>query len=199
MKNVMRYFDCGQYVGADGERMSEFIRNMNNAILQSLVNLGRFHDCVMMMRESNGVLLNGQYDRFVAYADDFFHTWSASSTELIAAIGKDAVVELLRVFKRYWTFAWPVQAEVMMEAYLEAGVDICVYRGGNPATLNESLSWTTSEGIAEWYAGVKGDGVLATGTVRLCDILYVNNSEYEIVVEPGSVEILNITHHGGVP
>lgn len=112
--------------------------------------------------------------------------WKLSSNFLIDKLGFDALLYYFKTFK----------VDIMENEEFEYlnGLDDCVtiYRG---ESLDRNLSypaisWTLDIEVAEIYAATRG-GKILKGVVAKSDIYSIFFEEYEVLVRPGSVTIID--------
>lgn len=192
MKNVKEFLNCHADASAISMQLDQVVRDVNENILSSMTNLERFNDVDLVISNYGEEINFSEIEYIKEKSNDFFFTWDSSSTELISAVGVDVVLRLFRAFKRFEYFTWSFESKRLFNSYAYGRSHITVYRGGNPSTVDVSLSWAKRKDMANAYASVVPSNVVVTGDVSVSDILYVGDGEDEIVVEPGSVSVVSV-------
>ncbi|WP_158303958.1 hypothetical protein [Paramagnetospirillum magneticum] len=192
MKNVKEFLNCHADASTVPVQLDQLVRDANEAILSTIINLKRFNDIDFIISNYGDEISFSDLEYLKEKSNDFFFTWDSSSTELISAVGVDVVLRLFRAFKRFEYFTWSFESKRLFNSYAYGRSHITVYRGGNPSTVDVSLSWAKRKDMANAYASVVPSNVVVTGDVSVSDILYGGDGEDEIVVEPGSVSVVSV-------
>ncbi len=139
-------------------------------VAESLLNLERFHNIHMeVKRIVEETLETRQMSDELAgikdYADDFYTTWFASSTELIDAVGIKVVIDLFEAFHKVYVVVWD---HWMMDIIEDLAENVVIYRGESRAQFEQNasgLSWSLHEGTAKAFKDKHEDGILLRGLV----------------------------------
>jgi hypothetical protein len=130
-----------------------------------------------------------------AYGEDFYDTWSVSSSEIIHALGMDLTLEVLRVLRDFFYLTWPATSlDFLEERQLRSGPSQ-IFRGQCRASRErpvvDGLSWSLSRSTARYYANRIDGGVVYQTSVEFRDILLYREDELEVVIDSTLVSIGN--------